>query len=119
MIRLLTLPVFADAGFADGARGPGADTPAGRSRGEFRAAEEVWWWARLEPEWLERRREIELVWWDPGGRERQRGTPRGRGAILLDALDSDADAPGIWAAEARLDGESLGRWTFRVVPAPS
>lgn len=119
MIRFLTLPVFAEAGFADGERTPGADTPVGRAREEFVCGTEVSWWARVEPEWIERRREIELVWTDPGGHEAQRERVRSsRGAQVSSTLSSAADAPGIWSAEARLDDETLGRWTFRVVPAP-
>jgi predicted Zn-dependent protease len=117
MIRLLTLPVFAAAGFADGERTGGADTPAGRSREEFAPGDAVSWWGRVEPEWVQRRREIELVWTDPAGRERQRAKVRGvRGAHVVAALDVEPEQPGIWAVEARLEDESLGRWTFRVVP---
>lgn len=118
MIRFLTVPPIAQAGFADGSRAAGADTPAGRSREEFGPGAEVSWWARLEPEWLPRRREIEVVWTDPKGRERQRERVKSlRGAHVLSSLDADADAIGIWAAAAQLDDETLGRWTFRVVPA--
>jgi hypothetical protein len=118
MIRFLTLPVLAAAGFADGSRSAGADTPAGRSREEFEPGAEVSWWGRLEPEWLERRHEIELIWTDPSGRERQRDRVKGmRGAHVVSTLDGEADALGIWTASARLDDETLGRWTFRVVPA--
>jgi predicted Zn-dependent protease len=117
MIRFLTLPVVAAAGFADGVRTPGADTPAGRSREEFAPGAAVSWWARVEPEWLERRREIELVWTDPSGREQQRGPVKGiRGAHVVSTLEGEANAPGIWTAEASLEDEMLGRWTFRVVP---
>ena len=120
MIRFLTLPLFAAAGFADGVRSPGADTPAGHSREEFREGAEVSWWARVEPEWAERRREIELVWTDPTGRERQRGPVRSiRGAHVISTLEADAGALGIWTAEAHLDDETLGRWTFRVTPPES
>jgi predicted Zn-dependent protease len=118
MIRFLTLPVLAAAGFADGSRSAGADTPAGRSREEFEPGAEVSWWGRLEPEWLERRHEIELIWTDPSGRERQRDRVKGmRGAHVVSTLDGEPDALGIWTASARLDDETLGRWTFRVVPA--
>jgi predicted Zn-dependent protease len=117
MIRFLTLPVLAAAGFADGSRSAGADTPAGRSREEFPPGAEVRWWGRVEPEWIERRREIELVWTDPGGREQQRDRVETiRGAHVMSELEQDADAPGVWTAEARLEDETLGRWTFRVVP---
>jgi len=119
MIRFLTLPVFAEAGFADGDRSGGADTPAGHSREEFPlGATAVSWWARVEPEWTERRREIELIWTDPTGRLAQRGpVKRLRSAHVTAALSPAAEQPGIWQAEAQLDDESLGRWTFRVVPA--
>jgi predicted Zn-dependent protease len=116
MIRLLTFPVIAAAGFADGARGGGADTPAGRSREEFAPGDGVSWWARVEPEWTERRREIELVWTDPAGREQRTPVKSVRGAHVVAALDPEPERPGIWAAEARLEDEPLGRWTFRVVP---
>jgi hypothetical protein len=119
MIRFLTLPVFVQAGFADGERTPGADMPVGRAREEFARGTEVSWWARVEPEWIERRREIELVWTDPGGHQAQRERVRSsRGAQVSSTLSSAADTPGIWSAEARLDDETLGRWTFRVVPVP-
>jgi hypothetical protein len=39
-----------------------------------------------------------------------------RGAHVVAALDAEPEQPGIWAVEARLEDESLGRWTFRVVP---
>jgi len=118
MIRFLTLPVVAAAGFADGSHAPGADTPAGRSREEFAPGDEVSWWARVEPEWIERRREIELVWTDPSGRAQQRTPVKGiRGAHVVATLGAETHATGIWTAEAWLDEEMLGRWTFRVVPA--
>ncbi len=117
MIRFLTVPVLAAAGFADGLRTAGADTPAGRSREEFTPGAEVRWWGRVEPEWIERRREIELVWTDPSGREQQRDRVESlRGAHVVSRLEPKADALGIWTAEARLEDESIGRWTFRVVP---
>jgi predicted Zn-dependent protease len=118
MIRVLTLPVFAAAGFADGDRGAGADTPVGHSREEFPiGADTVSWWARVEPEWQGRRREIELIWTDPSGQVAQRGPVKGiRGAHVTAALTPAAGQPGIWQAEAQLEDESLGRWTFRVVP---
>jgi hypothetical protein len=120
MIRLLTLPLFGEAGFADGDRTSGADTPVGRSRDEFAVGtEQVHWWARVEPEWTERREEIELVWTEPGGRVVQRGTAkRIRGQHVTSSLTLGHDAAaGIWQVTARLDGESVGRWTFRFVPA--
>jgi predicted Zn-dependent protease len=117
MIRLLTFPVFAAAGFADGTRSSGADTPAGRSREEFAPGDDVSWWGRVEPEWAERRGEIELIWTDPAGREQQRAKVRSaRGSHVIAKLDAERERPGIWSAEARLEDESLGRWTFRVVP---
>jgi predicted Zn-dependent protease len=117
MIRFLTLPVFAAAGFADGESGADADTPAGRSREEFASGAEVSWWGRVEPEWIERRREIELIWTDPTGREQQRAQVKGmRGGHVVAALDAEPEQPGVWSAEARLDDESLGRWSFRVAP---
>ena len=119
MIRLLTNPVIAEAGFADGAASRGADTPAGRSREEFPlGTREVAWWARVEPEWMNRRDEIEVTWTDPTGRVAQRETaeairrPYARAALRL----SDEPA-GIWQVEARLDDEPIDRRTFRVVPA--
>jgi predicted Zn-dependent protease len=120
MIRLLTLPFFAEAGFADGSHSPGADTPVGRSREEFPVGtRQVHWWARVEPEWTERREEIELVWTDPGGRELQRGSAEGiRGQHVTASLELGADAAaGIWQVTASLDDESVGRFTFRLVPA--
>jgi predicted Zn-dependent protease len=117
MIRLLTYPVFAEAGFADGERSADADTPAGRSGEEFAPGAAVSWWGRVEPEWTERRGEIELVWTDPTGREQQRAKVRSaRGGRVVAALEPEPERPGIWSAEARLDDEPLGRWTFRVVP---
>jgi hypothetical protein len=116
MIRVLTLPVFAAAGFADGRRSAGADTPFGHSREEFAPGEAVQWWGRVEPEWVERRREIELVWTDPAGREAQRGRVKGLRAAHVGATLEGAEMAGIWSVEARLDEETLGRWTFRLVP---
>lgn len=119
MIRLLTLPLFAEAGFADGERTPGADTPVGRSREEFAVGtQQVHWWARVEPEWTERREEIELVWTEPDGRVVQRGAAKSmRGQHVTSSLTLGDGAPGIWQVTARLDDESVGRWTFRAVPA--
>jgi len=118
LIRLLTHPVIAEAGFADGAETDGADTPAGRSREEFAlGTREVAWWARVEPEWMERREEIEVIWTDPTGRVVQREMaepirrPYARAALRL-----DGERPGIWHVEARLDEETIDRRTFRVVP---
>ena len=120
LIRLLTLPMFVAAGFADGDRSAGADTPLGHSREEFPLdTAEVHWWGRVEPEWSERRHEIELVWTDPNGRMAQRGvaeTMRGQLVTSSLALGPDA-AVGIWQVTAQLDDESIGRWTFRAVPA--
>ncbi len=120
MIRVLTLPVFAAAGFADGERSEGADTPVGHSREEFESGTRtVSWWARVESEWLEKRNEMTLVWTDPGGREVQRGPVKSiRGPNVTATLPLDGERPGIWQAEAWLEDESLGRWTFRVVPGP-
>jgi predicted Zn-dependent protease len=119
MIRLLTNPVIAEAGFADGSRSQGADTPAGRSRDEFPlGTREVAWWARVEPEWVERRGDIELIWIDPAGRVVQREPveavrrPWARASLRL-----EDGRPGIWQAEARLDDETIDRRTFRLVPA--
>jgi predicted Zn-dependent protease len=118
MIRVLTLPVFAAAGFADGERGSGADTPVGRSREEFAAgAGAVHWWGRVEPEWTEKRADIQLAWTDPAGREVQRGPVKSlRSAHVTALLPLEGDPLGAWQAEAWLEDESLGRWTFRVVP---
>ena len=117
LIRLLTHPVIAEAGFADGAVTAGADTPAGRTREEFAlGTREVTWWARIEPEWLDRRGEIELISRDPSGRVVQRETaeairrPWVRAALRID------ERPGIWQVEAQLDAETIDRRTFRVVP---
>ena len=120
MIRILTLPVFAAAGFADSERSAGADTPVGHSREEFGVgAGTVSWWGRVEPEWLEKRGDIKLAWTDPGGREVQRGPVKSiRGPHVTAALPLAGQPPGIWQAEAWLEDESLGRWTFRVVPNP-
>lgn len=119
MIRLLTNPVIAEAGFADGSKTQGADTPAGRSREEFPlGTREVAWWARVEPEWMERRGEIELIWTDPSGRVVQREPVEAiRRPYARAALRLEGDRPGIWQVEARLDDETVDRRTFRVVPA--
>ena len=120
LIRLLTLPVIAEAGFADAASTPGADTPAGGSREEFPlGTREVAWWARVEPEWMERRGEIELIWTDPTGRVVQRELAEAlRRPYVRAALRFDDDRPGIWQVEARLDDETIDRRTFRLVPGP-
>jgi predicted Zn-dependent protease len=119
MIRFLTLPLFAAAGFADGQSTAGADTPLGRSREAFAAGQPVHWWGRVEPEWSERREEIELVWTEPGGRVVQRDTAtRLRGQHVTSSLTLDAaTGAGIWRVGAWLDDESVGRWTFRSVAA--
>jgi predicted Zn-dependent protease len=118
LIRLLTNPVIAEAGFADGSDTKGGDTPAGRSREEFAAgAREVTWWARIEPEWLDRRGEIELVWSNPSGRVVQQAAAKPLRRPFVSASLRLADAPpGIWQVEARLDGAAIDRRTFRVVP---
>jgi tetratricopeptide (TPR) repeat protein len=118
MIRLLTNPVVAEAGFADGSNSRGADTPAGRSREEFPlGTRTVVWWARIEPEWLDRRGEIELIWTDPAGRVVQREPAEAiRRPFARAELQLDQARPGIWQVEARLDDETIDRRTFRVVP---
>jgi len=120
MIRLLTYPVVAEAGFADGVESEGADTPAGRSREEFPlGARAVVWWARVEAEWMDRRDEIELTWTDPTGRVVKTGPVEAvRRPFAVASLDLAADRPGIWQVEARLEGEPIDRRTFRVVPPP-
>ncbi len=120
LIRILTLPLFAQAGFADGDGSAGADTPVGHSREEFLGGQAVHWWARLEPEWLDWSREIELIWIEPGGRVAQQGTSRPlRGPHVTAAFELPADAQaGIWQVTAQLYDENVGRSTFRVVPAP-
>jgi predicted Zn-dependent protease len=119
LIRLLTYPVIAEAGFADGSETKGADTPAGRSREEFAAeTREVTWWARVEPEWLERRGDIELIWSDPSGRVVQQAAAEAiRRPFVRATLQLEDAPPGIWQVEARLDQETIDRRTFRVVPA--
>ncbi len=119
MIRLLTLPFFAEAGFADGDRSAGADTPLGHSREAFEVGQPVHWWGRVEPEWTLRREEIELVWTEPGGREVQRAAAeRIRGQHVTSSLTLGPDtAAGIWRVAAWLDDENVGRWTFRSVAA--
>jgi predicted Zn-dependent protease len=120
LIRLLTWPLFAEAGFADGDRTAGADTPVGHSREAFAVGtEQVHWWARVEPEWADRREEIELVWTEPGGHEVQRGAARRlRGQHVTSSLALGADAAaGTWRVTAWLDDESVGRWAFRTLPA--
>jgi predicted Zn-dependent protease len=118
LIRLLTNPVIAEAGFADGSEAKSADTPAGRSREEFAVGtREVTWWARIEPEWLDRRGEIELVWSDPSGRVVQQAAAKPLRRPFVSASLRLADAPpGIWQVEARLDGAAVDRRTFRIVP---
>jgi tetratricopeptide (TPR) repeat protein len=118
LIRLLTHPVIAEAGFADGSRTSGADTPAGRSREEFAlGTREVIWWARVEPEWMDRRGEIELISRDPAGRVVQQEKVEAiRRPYARAALRVDGERPGIWQVEARLDAETIDRRTFRIVP---
>ena len=119
MIQLLTLPMFAEAGFSDG-QGTGADTPVGRAREEFPVGTpRIHWWGRLEPEWIERRREIELIWAQPDGSVVQQEAAKGiRGSYVTSSLSLGADAKaGIWQVTARLYDEDVGRFTFRVVPA--
>jgi tetratricopeptide (TPR) repeat protein len=119
LIRLLTLPPFAEAGFADGDRSAGADTPVGHTREDFAIGQQVHWWGRVEPEWTERREEIELIWTEPGGRVVQQATARKlRGPQVTSSLTLGKDAAaGVWQVTARLDDENVGRWTFRTVPA--
>ncbi|MGH7288035.1 MAG: M48 family metalloprotease [Myxococcota bacterium] len=119
MLRLLTYPVIAEAGFADGADSSGADTPAGRSSEEFPlGARGVTWWARVEPEWMERRGEIELRWIDPTGRVVKSGPAEAiRRPYAMAALDAPLSPLGIWRVEARLEAETIDRRTFHVVPA--
>jgi len=120
MIRLLTYPVIADAGLADGIAGAGADTPAGRSREEFPlGTRDVTWWGRVEAEWMDQRKEISLTWTDPSGRVVQTGLVEAiRRPFAVASLDLPADRPGIWQVEARLEDEPVDRRTFRVVPPP-
>ena len=119
MLRLLTHPVIAEAGFADGTDSSGADTPAGRSGEEFPlGARGVAWWARVEPEWMERRGEIELRWIDPTGRVVKSGLAEPiRRPYAMASLDAPLSPLGIWRVEARLEAETIDRRTFHVVPA--
>jgi predicted Zn-dependent protease len=120
LIRLLTLPLFVEAGLADGAQGAGADTPLGQSREEFPlAAEAVHWWARVEPEWTDRRREIAVRFTAPSGAVAQDEKVKTLRTHLVTAelpLAQHAEA-GIWQVTAHLDGEEVGTWTFHAVPA--
>jgi len=91
----------------------------GRSREEFPVGTpRVNWWGRVEPEWIERRSEIQLVWAQPDGHVVQQDAAKGmRGAFLTSSLALGADAKaGIWQVTAQLDDEDVGSWTFRVVP---
>ncbi len=117
LVRVLTHPVLAEAGTADGASGSGTDTPAGNSREIFeRSAPRVLWWARLEPEWGPRARDVRVRWTDPSGRVVQEHPPQAKRGTLRAELTLDAPQPGIWQVEAHLDGARIDRRTFRIEP---
>jgi tetratricopeptide (TPR) repeat protein len=118
LVRVLTHPVLAEAGTADGASGSGSETPAGNSREIFpRDAPQVAWWARVEPEWNDRRHDVRVRWTDPSGRVVQEGKAEPeRRQGLVSKLEFSAPQPGIWRVEAHLDTARIDRRTFRIEP---
>jgi predicted Zn-dependent protease len=118
LVRVLTHPVLAEAGTTDGASGSGSETPAGNSREIFpRDAEQVTWWARVEPEWNARRSDVRVRWTDPSGRvvQEEKAEPQRR-SLLVSELELSSPAPGIWQVEAHLDTARIDRRTFRIEP---
>lgn len=118
LVRVLTHPVVAEAGTADGASGSGSDTPAGLAREIFpRDAPQITWWARLEPEWSERRGDVRVRWIDPTGHvvQESKAEPLSRSALASE-LELATRRPGIWQVEAYLDTARIDRRTFRVEP---
>ena len=114
----LTFPFFAAAGIADGSDAPEADTPAGRSRTRFSAADErVVWWGVVSPRWLAYRDRIVVRWRDPEGRVVQEERARSRRKPELTAelaLDPGRARRGVWRVEPLLEGYVLDRQTFRI-----
>ncbi|MEN8162114.1 MAG: M48 family metalloprotease [Myxococcota bacterium] len=118
LVRVLTHPVVAEAGTADGVSGSGGDTPVGRSREIFpRTTARVTWWARLEPEWSARREDVRVRWTDPSGRVVQDDDAEAvRRTVVRADLELDGPAAGIWQVEAHLDSARIDRRTFRIEP---
>ncbi len=122
-VRRLIFPVVGRAGLADGARTASADTPAGRSREAFDARDDrVTWWAWVEPDYIDRRDEIQVRWIDPSGSVVDEGTaarlrrPQASAELLL--TPELTRRHGIWRVEASLDDEVVDRRTFRMTPVP-
>ncbi|MCP3983145.1 MAG: tetratricopeptide repeat protein, partial [bacterium] len=120
-VRRLIFPVVGKAGISDGAQTPAADTPAGRSRQLFdRRDDRVVWWAWIEDDYVGRREEITVRWYDPSGSivqdEPAAGIRRPHASAELELTPDRAALRGIWRVEARLDDDLIDRRTFRIVP---
>lgn len=122
LLRLI-FPVVRRAGLVAGGQDiRDIPTLVQRSREQFDSdAGRVVWWAEIEPQWKERRSEIEVRWIDPGGAVVAQGTvAHDSSNYTFAALDpppgGELRRPGIWQAEAVLDGERIVRKAFRITP---
>ena len=122
LLRLI-FPVVRRAGLVAGGQDiRNIPTLVQRSREQFDAdAGRVVWWAEIEPQWKERRSEIEVRWIDPGGAVVAQGkVAHDSSNYTFAALDpppgGEARRLGIWQAEAVLDGERIVRKAFRITP---
>ncbi len=121
-VMKLNFPVIAEAGFADGLLGEGADTPAGHSRKTFVDSDsEIVWWARLGPRFLDSLARIVVRWIDPTGAIVQEGPAAFLQRPYISARmpwDSTTGRPsGPWTVETRLDDDVVDRRSVRVVSA--
>ncbi len=110
----LEFGVLAESGFADGSEGPGIDTPAGFARDQFAGSvDQMAWWGRVTPRFLDHAREIEIRWIDPQGEIVQEQVERPTGRVYLtsrlERTDRRALAPGEWTVEATFEGEVVIR----------
>lgn len=121
MLKRLTFPVFLETALADGQDGDAMDSPAGQTIEAYPTdADQLVWWGRVDPAWLEQREELEIRWLDPVGEViHTTTTKKASKAHVESKWDRAGEAPlrpGIWQVEAWLDEERADRKTFRVIP---
>ncbi len=122
LLKRLTFPVFIDSGVADPEASGEADSPVGRTTEAFPAdAAILGWWGRVDPAWVDERKDLEIRWLDPIGEIiHQAGAKEAAKAHAVSRWkrgDAPALRAGIWQVEAWLDEERVGRTTFKVTPA--
>ncbi len=118
-IEKLTFTIVPEAGFADGADGEGADTPAGAARAAFPVgAPRMVWWAQLGPHFASYAPEITVRWTAPDGAVvQEKAVERLRKPYVQSTLKfgpEGAGPPGAWAVEALLEGDVIDRRSVEV-----